>query len=105
VPRKPPGRCSAPGCPLPAGARGRCRTHALEADRQLKRRQPYRDYGAAWQRRRRQVLREEPLCRVCGAPAVDVDHVRPLRLGGGHELSNLQPLCRRHHAQKTARGL
>src|SRR5690606_32481885 len=29
------------------------------------------------------------------APAVLVDHVRPLELGGDHDESNLQSLCRR----------
>ncbi len=36
--------------------------------------------------------------------ARDVDHVVPLRDGGAqYELSNLQPLCRRCHQQKTNR--
>lgn len=54
------------------------------------------------------MLAEEPLCRQCKdegriTPAVEVDHITPLRQGGTNDRSNLQPLCRRHHSQKTCR--
>jgi 5-methylcytosine-specific restriction endonuclease McrA len=34
-------------------------------------------------------------CWRCGAYATTVDHVVPRVLGGGHELANLRPACRR----------
>jgi 5-methylcytosine-specific restriction endonuclease McrA len=34
-------------------------------------------------------------CWRCGAYAATVDHVLPVVLGGGHDLSNLRPACQR----------
>src|SRR2546430_149501 len=34
-------------------------------------------------------------CWRCGGYATTVDHVTPVCLGGGHELGNLRPACRR----------
>lgn len=67
-----------------------------------------RGYDGTWRKIRLQVLREEPLCRVCHAnghitPAQEVDHIVPLARGGTHARANLQPLCKTHHSQKTAR--
>ena len=56
-----------------------------------------------WRRLRAQVLREEPLCRSCGAPATDVDHIIPRAKGGTHHRANLQSLCRPCHRTKTQR--
>lgn len=65
-----------------------------------------RGYGSRWQRVRLTVLREEPLCRECQAegrttPAAELDHAD----GDVANLdrSNLVPLCKRHHSQKTVR--
>ena len=72
-----------------------------------------RGYGADWQRLRAQVMREEPLCRIClkGSasvrprvePAVEVDHIAPVTLAPELRLtrSNLQPLCKSCHRRKT----
>lgn len=63
-----------------------------------------RGYGAEWQRLRRFVLSNEPLCRHCKTtPANEVDHIKPLSQGGGYELDNLQPLCKPCHSKKTFR--
>lgn len=53
---------------------------------------------------RQRVLAEEPLCRACGAPATEVDHIQPRhRRPDLFEVrANLQALCRRCHARKTA---
>lgn len=32
-------------------------------------------------------------CWLCGAPATEVDHVKPLAAGGAHALANLRPAC------------
>jgi len=60
-----------------------------------------RGYGANWQKVRRQVLYECPVC-PCGAPATEVDHRTPLARGGTHERHNLQALCKACHSHKTA---
>ena len=55
-----------------------------------------RPRGRRWQAIRRQVFaRYGRTCHVCGAPAVDVDHLLPIADGGGDELSNLRPACAR----------
>jgi 5-methylcytosine-specific restriction endonuclease McrA len=60
-----------------------------------------------WPELRALVLaRDEHRCRwrengtVCGRTATDVDHIRP---GTDHSLTNLQALCRDHHAIKSSR--
>jgi len=67
------------------------------------------DYGSRWPKLRAAHLKREPLCRLCEmrghvTPAQDVDHLVPWR--GNHTLLlaswNLQSLCRRCHARKTA---
>jgi len=65
-------------------------------------------YGAAWQRLRRSVLAEEPLCRNCGGrgrvvAATDIDHIIPKSQGGTDDVDNLQPLCHACHTAKTNR--
>ena len=68
-----------------------------------------RGYGWTWHKFRSWYLAQNPLCKTCEAKtpplftgAREVDHVVPLRDGGGqYELSNLQPLCGRCHRRKT----
>jgi 5-methylcytosine-specific restriction protein A len=50
---------------------------------------------------RARFLRQHPRCAVCSAPAVAVDHVQPLALGGRNHASNKQALCDDCHAAKT----
>lgn len=64
--------------------------------------------GSAGVKLRRQVLREEPICRVCLAadtlpilPSRDVDHIVPLFEGGSNDRSNLQGICDPHHKAKS----
>lgn len=94
--------CGHPGCPeLSSGPY--CTTHTPARKRDHRPGARQRGYGSEWEQIRAQVLAEEPFCRQCGAPAVEVDHVRPLRRGGTHARGNLQALCRSCHARKTAR--
>jgi 5-methylcytosine-specific restriction endonuclease McrA len=62
-----------------------------------------------WLTRRAHVLqRDRWLCQwvrvdtgtLCGMYATDVDHIEP---NDDHNASNLQSLCRHHHARKSAR--
>lgn len=50
------------------------------------------------------MLKQEPVCRMCkDALATMVDHILPIRDGGDRlAYSNLQPLCVKCHARKTA---
>lgn len=61
-----------------------------------------------WISRRKELLSREPLCRVCvqlgyQTPATMVDHIIPRSQGGGHDESNLQPICKSCHDAKTGR--
>jgi 5-methylcytosine-specific restriction enzyme A len=55
---------------------------------------------SGWTKTRREQLQREPNCRVCGAPATEADHVINRAAGGG---PLIQSLCKRCHAEKTAR--
>ena len=60
-------------------------------------------YGAEWQRVRQRVLREEPTCRICGAPSSDVDHIVAVADGGGmYDRANLRSLCADCHKRHTS---
>jgi len=66
---KAPRVCSTPGCPalVPAGT-SRCSEHRRESSSQ-------RGYtGKGHARFRRAVLRRDPVCVLCGAPATVADH-------------------------------
>lgn len=63
-----------------------------------------RGYGRAWRAIRAEQLSRESWCVACGAPATDVDHVIPRRLGGPDEPDNLQSLCHSCHSRKTVAG-
>jgi len=58
-------------------------------------------YGRPWRKLRITLLNNEPLCRICGQPANEVDHIVAVDAGGTDDPSNLQPLCRSCHAAKT----
>lgn len=69
-----------------------------------------RGYGRDWQKVRAAVLAEEPLCRFCMAEArvteaTVVDHVETIEARPDLRLvrSNLRPLCKFHHDQRTGR--
>ncbi|MGE0229944.1 MAG: HNH endonuclease [Dehalococcoidia bacterium] len=91
TPTAPRSKCPAPGChELTSG--GRCAAHALRRNGSTR----------ASRRLRQQVLLEEPACRLCGAPASEVDHVIPLAFGGLDVRSNAQGLCHACHVSKSA---
>jgi 5-methylcytosine-specific restriction enzyme A len=107
VPWKLSGPCLEPGCPERAIRAGRCAAHQRQTPQRqydAQRASPSaRGYGREWQRIRASFLQLFPVCRVCGAPATDVDHITALADGGTHDYANLQPLCHAHHSAKTAR--
>ncbi|WP_460978821.1 HNH endonuclease [Spirosoma knui] len=64
---------------------------------------------AKWRRLRASVLERQPLCVHCKqerrlTSATVVDHIVPIRLGGGPlDESNLMPLCQSCHQRKSAK--
>ena len=63
-----------------------------------------------WRELREKVLKRSLyLCAPCGAegkltPATEVDHIVPLGQGGAeYDISNLQPICKQCHRDKTKR--
>lgn len=53
--------------------------------------------------RRAIAVRDGSSCYLCGAPAVQVDHVVPLAEGGSNDLENGGCICDPCHADKSAR--
>lgn len=65
---------------------------------------PYGTYF--WRSRAKAFLERNPLCRHCLARGVltvatDADHVQPWRTLEEFKTGALQPLCKKHHGQKT----
>ena len=109
---------------MPSGPRRPCRSYACAAlvtsgycpehqplqsqvDAKYRGSAQARGYDSRWRKLRDWVIAREPVCRLCAQagrvrPADLVDHIRPLAAGGTHHPTNLQPLCRRCHAAKTA---
>lgn len=88
-----------------------CLQLAQEAEQRRRRRHDERrgsardrGYDWQWEKVRNVVLKQEPVCRMCkDALATMVDHILPIRDGGDRlAYSNLQPLCVKCHARKTA---
>ena len=108
MPTKAPSACRRPGCAglVRGGVCSVCgdlrrRTAAEHDERRGSSRE--RGYDARWERLRSMHLAGEPLCRMCGRPAVLVDHITPIRDGGAIlDDDNLQSLCRACHDAKTA---
>ena len=63
------------------------------------------DLPANWKFLRQLALERDGFaCVQCGSHArLEVDHKVPIAIGGWHELSNLQTLCRHCHITKTKR--
>lgn len=111
MPKRPARPCRERGCNQTTTDRsGYCKQHV--GDHKWKNRiqgtTSSRGYGWRWQQLRQAKLAREPLCRVCSQNgrttlATEVDHIKPKSSGGTDQWSNLQPICRECHAQKTAR--
>jgi 5-methylcytosine-specific restriction enzyme A len=72
----------------------------------MKRKRPW-----AWDKLRLEILRQEPLCRICMSKgrvtaARDVDHIVPTSQGGALlDPSNCRPLCVECHKDVTRKQL
>lgn len=109
MPWAPAKGCIEPRCPNRASGAGsaRCAEHqsarraAQDATRASAR---ARGYDKAWERVRAAFLAAHPRCGQCGAPAVDVDHVRAISDGGARlDPANLRPFCHKCHSARTGR--
>lgn len=62
-----------------------------------------------WRKVRKLYVMENPLCEHClerdlVTPVQEVDHIKPLRLGGEKfDFDNLQSLCKSCHARKSGK--
>ena len=86
-------------------SRSRCAVHQRRLDRE--RAEGYvsdlKPGGGSrrWRRQRERALRRDGyVCVRCGAPAVEVGHVKARAYGGTDELPNLRSLCRECHARE-----
>lgn len=103
APKRP---CPGPGCSaLIARGERYCPAHKSEAWRG--RPTPaQRGYDYQYQKNRKIALeRDGYLCRRCGGPATQADHVVALAKGGTNDVSNLVAACRRcNHLRGSADG-
>jgi 5-methylcytosine-specific restriction protein A len=103
MPHHPLASCRWPTCPVRVERSGYCAEHRKRYGGSGWAQRPSTgDYGAEWRRIRARVLGEEPNCRLCGAPATEVDHILPIAIGGTHDRANLRALCRADHKAATA---
>ena len=115
MPRSAPTPCRYPGCQMVLAVPGYCDAHrpVIHHDygRARRRFDPEVDFyrSGQWRSVRANFLLENPLCVIClGAeryvPAIVVDHILPIKDGGGRfDAANLQSLCVSCHNRKTAR--
>lgn len=97
-----------PGCTndgFTVGGRSRCPAHSKKWRKtpQMQARSSF--YSTPrWRRLRAQVLKEEPLCRVCGVnPSTQADHIIGFGEGGPfYDRANLRGICGPCHTRRTA---
>lgn len=64
---------------------------------------PERIRSKAWRAKRRAVIARDPICKACGRrPSTEADHIVARADKGSDDMANLQGICRRCHAAKTA---
>lgn len=105
MPTRPRSPCLVSGCPTLSDT-PRCEAHTPSRAQSGRagdpaRSRPYKT--VTWQRLRLLHLHAEPLCRDCGLPATQVDHVVPVAQGGAFfDDANLASQCSSCHSRKTA---
>lgn len=59
--------------------------------------------GHRWRKLRAFILNRDPICQVCrNMASQQVDHIKPIHLGGDDSHSNLQGICEKCHKEKSA---
>jgi 5-methylcytosine-specific restriction protein A len=98
--------CTIPGCPRRSVGRGLCAEHEMRRRAAYDATRPNsqeRGYDAEWARLRKQVLAEEPTCRICGEPSTDAHHIVPIAQGGDRlDRETIAALCHTCHSRLTA---
>lgn len=51
------------------------------------------------------LARDHHTCQTCGSPTNEVDHVRPVTMGGADSLANMRAACRSCNARKWAHAV
>lgn len=106
--------CPVPRCPhiIPDGEKYRadceqCRQRQAAAAPWSRKRERLSFYSSArWQKLRRHILINHPVCQVCSAAlATEVDHIISAskdRPGMWYDVNNLQAICSKCHRAKTS---
>lgn len=107
MPTRPKTPCSYPGCPALAVRGGKCEKHQRVERKQDRgiddRPSPQeRGYDEAWRKIRREFLKANPYCELCGDKATEPHHIKAIRDGGTHSWDNLASLCHVCHSKVTA---
>jgi 5-methylcytosine-specific restriction protein A len=92
--------CLEPGCRNLIRGKSRCPAHSGKSGWEKRQGSAM---GSGWSTTRKRHLETEPMCRMCGRRATDVDHIVPRSKGGTDVSSNLQALCGPCHRTKTGR--
>lgn len=96
---------SGPNCSddgIAVRGKSRCRAHGGGAWSRVDPASKHR-YDARWRDLRARVLREQPTCAMCSAPATDADHIIAVADGGTDARENLRGLCNSCHKKHTAK--
>lgn len=106
MPWRNPTPCTTPGCSgLARAGRGQC-TECISRGRKQRAAVTSAYDDPAWVATSNEYLRQHPWCEDsrCTKAATEVHHIdgRGPRGPRGHDWSNLQALCKRHHSQRTA---
>lgn len=104
MPSAPPRHCPAGHPPYTGRRCPHCETKRKKALDAARPSAAARGYDMDWRRVRGAFLKAHPACCVCGQQATEADHITPISQGGARlSWSNLRPMCKAHHSQRTAR--
>lgn len=110
MPQRPLRPCRAAGCPaITRNVNGYCDQCIRDGKEKQKHKKVDRFYTLSpWKKVRKMKLNSDPLCERCLGQGITreakvVDHIIEIDDGGGKlDLGNMQSLCVRCHARKTA---